>query len=48
MIEETYGHFGEVLHRSEFVEFRVEQHAAKLGQRLFDIGASNKANVGNA
>lgn len=48
MIEETYGHLGEVRHRSEFVEFRVEQHAARLGQRLFDIGASNKANVGNA
>lgn len=34
MIEKTYGHLGEVRHRAEFVEYRVEQHKAKLGDRL--------------
>ena len=34
MIEKTYGHLGEVRHRSEAVEYRVEQHAAKLRDRL--------------
>ncbi|HEV2751649.1 MAG TPA: tyrosine-type recombinase/integrase [Gemmatimonadales bacterium] len=34
MIEETYGHLGQVRHRSEVVEYRVEQHSAKLGDRL--------------
>ena len=30
----SYGHLGQVRHRSEPVEYRVEQHAAKLGARL--------------
>ena len=34
MIEKTYGHLGEVRHRADVVEYRVEQHAAKLGDRL--------------
>ena len=34
MIEKTYGHLGEVRHRSEVVEYRGEQHAAKLRDRL--------------
>ena len=34
MIEDTYGHLGLVRHRSEVVEYRVEQHAAILGDRL--------------
>src|SRR6266852_2349945 len=29
--EEVYSHLGQVRHRSEVVEYRVEQHAAKLG-----------------
>src|SRR6266849_2724732 len=31
--EEVYSHLGQVRHRSEVVEYRVEQHAAKLGGR---------------
>jgi len=34
MVRRVYGHLGQVRHRSEFVEYRVEQHAAKLGERL--------------
>jgi integrase len=34
MIEKTYGHLGEVRHRSKMVEYRVEQHRAKLGDRI--------------
>ena len=34
MIEKTYGHLGEVRHRSEIVEYRVEQHKTKLRDRL--------------
>jgi len=34
MIEEVYGHLGQVRHRSEVVEYRAEQHAAMLGDRL--------------
>ena len=28
-----YGHLGEVRHRAEAVEYRVEQHVATLGDR---------------
>jgi integrase len=34
MIEKTYRPLGEVRHRADVVEYRVEQHAAKLGDRL--------------
>jgi len=34
MVRRVYGHLGEVRHRAEVVEYRVEQHAAKLGERL--------------
>src|SRR5437870_8434996 len=34
MVRRVYGHLGHVRHRSEAVEYRVEQHAAKLGARL--------------
>lgn len=33
MIERTYGHLGTVRHRSDVVEYRVEQHEAKLKER---------------
>jgi integrase len=42
MIERTYGHLGEVRHRSDVVEYRVEQHAAKLGDRLHFAVTSGK------
>lgn len=34
LVRHIYGHLGTVRHRSEAVEFRVEQHADRLGDRL--------------
>lgn len=34
MVRKVYGHLGQVRHRAAVVEYRVEQHAAKLGTRL--------------
>jgi hypothetical protein len=34
MIEKMYEHLGEVRRRAEVVEYRVEQHSAKLGDRF--------------
>ena len=34
MVRRVYGYLGQVRHRAEAVEYRVEQHAAKLGGRL--------------
>ena len=34
MVRKVYGHLGQVRHRAEAVEYRVEQHVAKLGGRL--------------
>ncbi len=34
MVRRVYGHLGQVRHRAEAVEYRVEQHVAKLGARL--------------
>jgi len=34
MLRRVYGHLGQVRHRAEVVEYRVEQHLAKLGERL--------------
>jgi integrase len=34
MVARVYGHLGIVRHRSEVVEYRVEQHAGALGPRL--------------
>ncbi len=44
MIEKTYGHLGEVRHRAEQVEYRVERHAAKLGNRLSNMVAVTSGN----
>ncbi len=33
-LRRVYGHLGQVRHRAEAVEYRVEQHLAKLGERL--------------
>jgi integrase len=42
MVRRVYGHLGQVRHRAEAVEYRVEQHAAKLGERLVALqGAQN-------
>jgi integrase len=34
LVDRVYGHLGEVRHRSEHVEFRVEQHLDVLAPRL--------------
>ena len=34
MVERVYSHLGEVRHRSDVVEYRVEQHREALGERL--------------
>lgn len=34
LVRRIYGHLGEIRHRAEAVEYRVEQHAAALGDRL--------------
>ncbi len=39
MVRRVYGHLGQVRHRANVVEYRVEQHAAKLGERLAALRA---------
>ncbi len=34
MVRRVYGHLGQVRHRADAVEYRVEQHVAQLGDRL--------------
>jgi integrase len=34
LIDEVYGHLGEVRHRSDVMEYRVEQHEKKLSDKL--------------
>jgi len=34
MVKRVYGHLGQVRHHAEVVEYRVEQHAERLGERL--------------
>ena len=41
MIERIYGHLGEVRHRSDVVEFRVEQHEDLLAESLALMGKRN-------
>jgi integrase len=38
MVEEIYAHLGTVRHRSEVVEYRLEQHAGVLADRLAKLG----------
>lgn len=38
MIREVYGHIGTVRHRSEVVEFRLEQHGAAIRERFGERG----------
>lgn len=37
MVEEVYSHLGELRHRAEVVEYRVEQHAVRLAERLASL-----------
>ncbi len=34
MVRKVYGHLGQVRHRTDVVEYRVEQYVAKLEARL--------------
>ena len=34
LVDRVYGHLGEVRHRSDAVEYRADQHAEVLGERL--------------
>jgi integrase len=34
LVRRVYGHLGQVRHRSEVVEYRIEQHRARLEERL--------------
>src|SRR5207247_6665846 len=34
MVRRVYGHLGQVRHRAEVVEYRVQQRVAQLGERL--------------
>ena len=40
MVRKVYGHLGQVWHRAEFVEYRVEQHVAKLEARRAALRAA--------
>jgi len=41
MVEKVYSHLGTMRHRSEVVEYRVEQHVATLGDRLRALAGEN-------
>jgi hypothetical protein len=34
MLRERYAHLGQIRYRGEHVEFRIEEHAKALGERL--------------
>ncbi|MGH7511518.1 MAG: tyrosine-type recombinase/integrase [Gemmatimonadales bacterium] len=40
LVEQIYGHLGAVRHRSEVVEYRVEQHEEKLRERLAGLSVT--------
>jgi integrase len=40
MVEEVYSHLGTVRHRSEVIEYRVEQHRQRLAERLRSLDAA--------
>ena len=43
LVRRVYGHLGQVRHRSEVVEYRVEQFADQLKARLTNLRASETA-----
>ena len=38
MVRRVYAHLGTIRHRSEVVEYRIEQHVERLGDRLQRLG----------
>jgi len=48
MVKQVYGHLGEVRHRAAVVEYRVDQHAAKLADRLAALRANHISSVSDS
>ncbi len=46
MVRRVYGHLGRVRHRAEVVEYRAEQFAAKLGERLKGLAVTTCVTTG--
>jgi integrase len=42
MVRRVYGHLGQVRHRAEVVEYRVEAFAERLGARLETLTGGNR------
>jgi hypothetical protein len=45
-VRKVYAHLGAIRHRSEVVEFRVEQHLERLGDRLQRLGLAKASDTG--
>jgi integrase len=48
LLDRVYGHLGETRHRAPVVEYRVEQHVAKLGDRLAALRAWPEQHQGDS
>jgi len=46
LVKRVYGHLGDVRHRAEVVEYRVEQHRGILGRRLTELAGRFGTTVG--
>ena len=46
MVRRVYAHMGDVRHRSDVVEFRVDQHLDRLGDRLQRFGLAGPSVTG--
>jgi len=46
MVRRVYAHLGTIRHRSEVVEYRVEQHRERLGDRLERLGLVGPSGTG--
>jgi len=47
MVKRIYGHLGEVRHRSEHLEYRIEQHQKKLKEPLAALRALQRVEEAN-
>lgn len=45
LVDRVYGHLGEVRHRTEVVEYRVEQHGDQLAERLATLRAASDSSA---
>ncbi len=46
MVRRVYGHLGQIRHHAEVVEYRAEQFAAKLGDRLKGLDVTTYVTTG--